>query len=95
VIPVRWTEGAYNNLETIAHYLFENSPENAEQLIRRIHETTAALDVFANRGRPGKTAGTRELPVPSLPYVVVYRVETDAVILFRILHTAQNWPTSA
>ena len=36
--------------------------------------------------------GTRELVVPGLPYIVVYRVGSDAVEILRVYHTAMNWP---
>jgi plasmid stabilization system protein ParE len=27
------------------------------------------------------------------PYVIAYRVEPDAVVILRLLHGAQNWPS--
>jgi plasmid stabilization system protein ParE len=46
-----------------------------------------------NRGRPGKKQGTRELVIPSLPYIVAYQVSEDTVYIARILHAAQQWPS--
>jgi addiction module RelE/StbE family toxin len=44
-------------------------------------------------GRPGRVEGTRELVVPGTPYVIVYRVEADQIIVvLRVLHGAQRWP---
>ncbi|HUG83694.1 MAG TPA: type II toxin-antitoxin system RelE/ParE family toxin, partial [Euzebya sp.] len=43
-------------------------------------------------GRPGRIAGTRELPVVGTPYLVVYRIEAAAVVVLRILHGARRWP---
>jgi plasmid stabilization system protein ParE len=34
----------------------------------------------------------RELPLPPLPLIVVYRVHEDAVEISNILHGAQRWP---
>ena len=50
------------------------------------------LLTFPNRGRPGKREGTRELVLAPLPYVVVYTVQGDVVLVVRILHGAQQWP---
>jgi plasmid stabilization system protein ParE len=36
--------------------------------------------------------GTRELPLPPLPFVVVYRLRGEAVEIARVLHGAQRWP---
>lgn len=55
-------------------------------------KSATALKTFPNRGRPGKKPGTRELVIPSLPYIVVYQVREDTVYIARILHAAQQWP---
>ena len=91
-MQVRWTPAAADDLENIANYLFEKTPENAARLIREIYSTPSRLKNFPNRGREGKRKGTRELVMPSLPYVFVYRVGSNAVFVVRILHTSQEWP---
>jgi hypothetical protein len=37
VMQVRWTSAAADDLENIANYLFEKTPENAARLIREIY----------------------------------------------------------
>ena len=43
---------------------------------------------------PGRVEGTRELPVPPLPFIVVYRVleGADVVEIVNVVHGAQRWP---
>jgi len=41
----------------------------------------------------GRVAGTRELVVVGTPYIVVYRIEPAAVVILRVLHGAQRWPS--
>jgi plasmid stabilization system protein ParE len=43
-------------------------------------------------GRTGRIPGTRELSVAGLPYIVVYKVESerDAVIILSAAHGAQS-----
>jgi toxin ParE1/3/4 len=38
--------------------------------------------------------GTRELPLPPLPFIVIYRVleRADAVEIVNVIHGAQRWP---
>jgi toxin ParE1/3/4 len=91
-MQVRWTSAAADDLENIANYLFEKTPENAGRLIREIYDVPSTLKSFPNRGRPGKKEGTRELVMPSLPYVIVYQVRSDTVHIVRILHSSQDWP---
>ena len=91
-MQVRWTPAAADDLENIANYLFEKTPGNAARLIRYIYGAPAVLKNFPNRGRAGKKEGTRELLMPSLPYVIVYQVRANIVHIVRILHSSQQWP---
>ena len=43
-------------------------------------------------GRPGRVAGTLELVIPRLPYIVPYRIKGDAIEVLRIYHAARMWP---
>jgi toxin ParE1/3/4 len=89
---VRWTPAAADDFENIANYLFEQTPENAARLIREIYRAPNGLESFPKRGRVGKKEGTRELVLPSLPYVIVYRVTSESVYILRVLHGSQDWP---
>jgi len=89
---VRWTPAATDDLQNIANYLFEKTPEHAPRLIPKLYAAPSSLASFPNRGRPGKKEGTRELVLPSLPYVIVYHVRGDTVHVVRVLHGAQEWP---
>jgi addiction module RelE/StbE family toxin len=84
--------GGGNRSERIADYLFSHAPERAPLLIRSIHEAPETLLSFPRRGRPGKKAGTRELVLSPLPWIVVYAVRDEVVHVVRILHGAQRWP---
>ena len=91
-MQVRWTREAAADLERIADYLFQHVPERAAELVRAVYDAPALLLEFPHRGRPGKKAGTRELVISALPYLVVYTVQGDVVFVVRILHGAQQWP---
>jgi toxin ParE1/3/4 len=91
-MQLRWTTAAAGDLEGIAEYLFEKSPQNAAQLIRKIYEAPAILRSYPNLGRPGKKEGTRELVIAPLPYIVIYQIMDDTLYIVRILHGAQDWP---
>ena len=91
-MQLRWTSTAADDLEIIANYLFDKTPENAPRLIREIYNAPTTLKNFPNRGRAGKKEGTRELVMSSLPYIIVYYVRGDTVHIVRILHSSQDWP---
>ena len=44
------------------------------------------------RGRYGRLENTRELVIPGLPYVVIYRPLEDRILVLNIVRGAQLWP---
>jgi toxin ParE1/3/4 len=49
------------------------------------------LRAFPMIGRVGRRAGTRELPIPATPYMLVYRVKEEGVQILAVLHGARNY----
>ncbi|MGD0001593.1 MAG: type II toxin-antitoxin system RelE/ParE family toxin [Bryobacteraceae bacterium] len=88
---IRWTVPAAGDLESIKNYLQQHYPQFAETTVRTIYERIRSLKTSPNRGRPGHRAGTRELALTPLPYVVVYWVRDEAVEVLHIYHGAQDW----
>jgi len=92
-MQLHWTLPALQDLQAITRYLFEQTPGNAAELVRRIHVAPIKLLELPGRGRPGRIEGTRELLVARMPYVVVYRVRGEQMVeVLRLIHTSQNWP---
>jgi toxin ParE1/3/4 len=89
---IQWARAAVADLEGIGAYLEENSPSLTESTLLRLYEAAQSLKRFSNRGRIGRVAGTRELVVSPLPYIVVYAVAEPVVHIVRVLHGAQDWP---
>ena len=92
MIPVRWTPAAVDDLEQIGNYLLEKNPSQAESTVRKIYDVAQSLIAFPNRGRLGRMTHTRELLASPLPFIVVYQVSDQAVIIIRIFHSSENWP---
>ena len=88
---VRWTTDAAGDLERICDYIAETNAESARRIAKTIVEGIASLHTFPNRGRSGRIEGTREFVFTPLPFVAVYEVRDDLLVL-RILHGAQQWP---
>jgi addiction module RelE/StbE family toxin len=88
---IRWAFPAADDLQNIKNYLQQNYPRFAEQTVRTIYERIQSLKSSPNRGRPGHRSGTRELVITPLPYVVVYRVKSEAIEILHIYHGSQDW----
>ena len=91
-MDVRWAPRAADDLEHIARYIQQDDPEAAHRVAQTIYERAEGLQTLPNRGRPGRVEGTRELALPPLPFIIVYRVLPEAVEIVRIIHGAQRWP---
>ena len=55
-MELRWTKRP-PDLELIADYLFEHTPDHAERLVRALYEAPATLPMFPHR-EVGHTIGT-------------------------------------
>lgn len=87
-----WTRSARQDVNEIWDYLALRRPNSAELMDSQILNAVEGLANFPKRGRPGRAAGTRELVIQGSPYLIVYWVETDRVVILRVLHGAQDWP---
>lgn len=65
------------------------NPRAATRMARELLIAGDSLVLFPRRGRRGLVRGTREL-VPVYPYVIVYEVEGDDVMILRVWHGAQD-----
>jgi addiction module RelE/StbE family toxin len=90
-IQVRWTAPAAKDLQEITRYIRRDSPSAARAVAKALFDAANALDLFPLRGREARVAGTRELVVPGLPYIVVYQVTGAAIQILHIYHGARNW----
>jgi plasmid stabilization system protein ParE len=94
-MSVLFTGRARRHLNEISDYLTERNPGAATRVGARIRQVVALLEHLPHIGRPGLLAGTREMVVPGLPYVIVYRAVEDQdepLVVLGIYHCAQQRP---
>ena len=75
-------------------FIAEDNLRAAIATVERIFQSMESLVDLPNRGRPGRVAGTRELPIPGSSYIVIYEIDEQTVIVTRVLHNHQNWPAA-
>lgn len=86
-----WRATARADVIRIVRHIYEENPLAARRMARELVVAADSLAVFPRRGRPGRIAGTRELPIIR-PYIIVYEVaEQDNVTILRVWHAAQDW----
>jgi toxin ParE1/3/4 len=91
-IKLRLSLDAEADLEHIRDTILAENPRAAERVRTAIAAAIELLNRFPNIGRPGSVEGTREKPVRSMPYIIVYEVAADELIILRVYHGAQSRP---
>jgi addiction module RelE/StbE family toxin len=88
-----WSPHAVADLKAISEYIEQDrSLQTANRITRTVYDAIQSLRSTPHRGRRGRIEGTRELVVSGLPYIVVYRVFDDLLLILNIVHGAQRWP---
>ncbi len=75
--PIRYTRRALGRLRHIGEWIARDNPAAAERVVARIASAIDLLRDHADLGRPGRLAGTRELVLTDIPYIIAYRVRPD------------------
>ncbi|MGA3201876.1 MAG: type II toxin-antitoxin system RelE/ParE family toxin [Bryobacteraceae bacterium] len=93
-MQIRWSPSASSDLQNIVDYIRRDDPPAAQRVGRTIYDRLSTLGAFPYAGRLGRLQGTREMPLPPLPFIVVYRVleHLQAVEIVNLIHGAQRWP---
>jgi toxin ParE1/3/4 len=88
-----WSLQAIEDLTSLRAYIAEDDPAAGRRVaLHIIHNIEQLLPDNPHIGRAGRVPGTRELVIPSTPYIVPYRVQRSTIQILRIYHGARRWP---
>lgn len=90
---IRWTRKAEADLFEQCGHIAKDDPTLASRIGSEIFSAVEGLADFPFRGRSGRVDGTRELVLAGLPWIAVYAVTDSMVVILRLLHGAQAYPT--
>ena len=90
-MTLRWTLQALQNLNEAYEYIEIDNPGAATRIVDRIEAAVGRLRMFPQIGRPAPRPKTRELVIARTPFIAVYRVQNEEVVILSILHGARNW----
>ncbi len=92
--PVKWTESAWEDLNSIADYLLSEGVvyETANAFLKRIFKAPEHLAAFPGAGKPGRLPGTREWRVKGAPYALIYVMRDSKVHILRVIHDRRRFP---
>ena len=89
---LRWTRRAIRRLESISDYIAKDNSAAADRVNVRLRSVTEKLRTHPAMGRVGRIAGTHELVLSDIPYIIAYRVTETRVEVLTIIHTSRRWP---
>ncbi|MFN7571621.1 MAG: type II toxin-antitoxin system RelE/ParE family toxin [Betaproteobacteria bacterium] len=90
-----WTAQAEVDREEAIEYIGVDAPLAAAGQLDHILAQVQQLTDYPKLGRVGRVRGTRELVIAHTPFVLIYRVRADSVLILRLLHGARRWPPVA
>jgi toxin ParE1/3/4 len=91
-VNVKWLKSALRSRRKQISYIETRNIWAAIDLDDAITRTIVFLAEHPLAGRVGRVNATREFAVTGTPYLVVYRLMADSIVIIRILHGAQDWP---
>lgn len=89
---VEWSRKALSNLDEAVEYIAADNPLAAATTAQRIWDFAQKLTDQPGLGRPGRVAGTRELVIPGLPFILPYVEKSGMIVILRVMHTSKKWP---
>jgi addiction module RelE/StbE family toxin len=89
-VEIVWSALARTRLREIRAFVAQDKPQAAELLAIRIVTLVEALRNHPYLGPVGAEPDIRELVLGSAPYIVLYRVQGQRVIISTIWHGAQR-----
>ena len=91
---VRYETDAVADLRRIIEYGIEQGHTDPVAYVRGLRNRLGLLHEHPLAGREGRIQRTRELVIANTPFVAIYVVEKEDVLVLRILHGAQQWPVT-
>jgi len=91
-VKLKWTLVADIELLRLITYVHPRNRGAALKLHTRTRQKVRQLEKFPRSGRIGSMDGTRELVIGNTPYVAVYTIDDDTVMIHHVFHTSRQWP---
>jgi len=93
-VKIRWTVPAARALEKIQDYIAQDNPRAAWDVAQKIQRSVQRLVAYPHLGRVGRVAGTYELVLSGIPYIVPYRIQDDEIQILTVFHASRKWPAN-
>lgn len=89
-MKLRWSDEAVEGLKAARAWIAAEDPHAAKRVASRLLDGADRLRTFPHLGRSGRNPATRELVVAGTPFILVYRLDADAITIVALLHHARD-----
>lgn len=86
---IEWSARAKRDYDSLVAYNSAESPSGAKRIASRIQKRIADLQEMPLQGSL-LPKGLRRLEITRTPYLLIFRIDRDAVRIVRILHGRRN-----
>lgn len=90
MLSIKWTAPAKRDILEATKHALKDDPAKAEKLADALFKAVEQLALFPGSAPPGRIEGTRQLSLPKLPFVIIYKIGFTDLHILRILHTRRN-----
>jgi toxin ParE1/3/4 len=91
-VKLRLSQRFRDDLRQEYQFIRQANPAAARVVRDRIIKAIQRLKRFPESGRAWRLAGSRELVIAGLPYIVIYMVDDDAVVVLSLFHESREVP---
>lgn len=91
MLRLRWTIKALIDFDEAQAYIAHENPTAARMVAERIHAAIERLREHPEIGTPARIREARTWVVRRTPYLIVYRVRSDALEVVRLWHGRRDW----
>ena len=89
---VTWSPSSLRDIELIAQYISNDSPDRAALFVSRIIEITERLEQFPSSGRPIPEVDKQNYrEIIYSTYRIMYKIEKDQILILNVIHSARDW----
>ncbi len=86
------TPTASHDIKHIYSYIIENSDvPTAKKVLSSVENMIDHLEKFSELGKIGRVKNTRELTIPKLPFIIIYKLYKTHIAIVSIMHTSKKW----
>lgn len=89
-MKLRYSPNSIRDLDSIRQYISRDNPKGAWVVASFIRRSIRVLERFPYLGRVTNRQGVRCLTVINYPYLVLYRVDNEYVLILSVMHDAQD-----